>query len=348
MDSAFTTVIEITNRCNLRCPHCASASGVQREDELSRVELQEIFAHLKRLGCWKVTILGGEFLLRKDWFEIASDVKATGMELTLITNGLLVDDAVRKQFLELEPQTVGVSLDGATPETYRRQRGVDGFQHCMDLICALQREGIRQVNAITTFTSVNINEFDEFAEIFRDTEIVWQVQMAHKAGNRFDDRLLLTQEQYEYFVERVTHYLYDWHGHLKLMTMDDFGYFSMSPKLRFTHQLFSGCPAGTRVLGIRSNGDVLGCLSLGDEFVEANLRQVPLEEIWISGKYFTRFREKAKHLTGHCAKCAFAERCKAGCSAQAISGTGTLGENLFCVRRLEEKQLLDEFFISGN
>ena len=346
MDIGFSTVIEITNRCNLRCPFCASASGVQREDELSRAELQEVLRQLKQVGCRRVNLLGGEFLLRKDWFEIASDVKATGMELTLITNGLLVDDAAQKQFLELEPQTVGVSLDGATPETYRRQRGVDGFQRCMDLICALQREGIRQVTVITTFTSLNINEFDEFAKLFWDTDTIWQVQMAHKAGSRFDDRLLLTPEQYEYFVERVTHYLYNCHDHLKLVTMDDFGYFSMSPKLRFTHQVFAGCPAGTRVLGIRSNGDVLGCLSLGDEFVEANLRDVPLEEIWTSGKYFTRFREKAKHLTGHCAKCAFAERCKAGCSAQAISATGTLGENLFCVRRLEEKQLLDEFFSS--
>lgn len=339
-----TTVIEITNRCNLRCPHCASASGCQREDELSRAELQEVFVQLKGLGCRRVTILGGEFLLRPDWFEVASDVKAAGMELTLITNGLLVTEEIRRQFLSLEPRTIGVSLDGATPETYRRQRGVDGFRRVLDLIFALQKDGVRQVNAITTFTSLNISEFDDFAELFRDTGIVWQVQLAHKAGSRFDDALLLSQKQYEFFVGKVTHYLYDWHGHLNLMTMDDFGYFSMDPRLRFTHQLFTGCPAGTRVLGIRSNGDVLGCLSLGDEFVEANVRKTLLEEIWTSGRYFGCFRNKLQYLTGHCAKCAFAGKCRAGCTAQAISMGGCIGDNFFCVRRLEEQRLLDDIF----
>lgn len=37
----FAAVVEITNKCNLRCPHCASDSGCAREDEMSLDELDE-------------------------------------------------------------------------------------------------------------------------------------------------------------------------------------------------------------------------------------------------------------------------------------------------------------------
>ena len=97
-------------------------------------------------------------------------------------------------------------------------------------------------------------------------------------------------------------------------------------------------------IGIRSNGDVLGCLSLGDDFIEANLLETPLSEIWNSGKYFQRFRKKEESLCGTCGKCTFGKKCKAGCTAMAISSTNTIGDNTYCVRRLEEKRLLQELF----
>ena len=64
-------VIEITNACNLRCPHCASTSGRARADEMTLAELQGVFRDLASLGCREVTLLGGEFVLRRDWPEVA-------------------------------------------------------------------------------------------------------------------------------------------------------------------------------------------------------------------------------------------------------------------------------------
>jgi len=337
-------VLELTNKCNLRCPHCASDSGCSRGDELSRTELQQVFRDLSELGCHTMSMLGGEILLRADWFEICQDARKAGMDLQLITNGLLVNGEVRRKFLKLKPQTVAVSLDGASRETYRKQRGIDGYDRCMELLHRLYEDGHRQVSAITTFSSVNIHEFDDFADLFIDTGIVWQVQLVHKAGHRFDDRLLLDHEQYAFFADKVKYWMNEYNGRLKLRHMDDFGYFAITPELRFTHQVWDGCPAGRRVIGIRSNGDVLGCLSLGDDFAEANLRQVPLKEIWQSDKYFQRFRNKEQHLCGKCAKCSFGRICKAGCSAMAISGSGTIGDNPYCVRRLEEERILTDMF----
>lgn len=337
-------VIELTNRCNLRCPHCASTSGLCRGDELTRDEWRVVFRDLAKIGCHVLSVLGGEFLLRPEWYEICCDARAEGFDLQLITNGLLVDEDTIAKFKSLDPQTVCVSFDGATAETYRAQRGVDGFDRCLKLLHRFQDEGFRQVNAITTFTSLNIADFDTFAALFMDTGIVWQVQMVHRAGQRFDDSLLLSEEQYAYFVDKVTDYLNRCLGRLKLMTMDDFGYFSLNPQLQFTHQFWTGCHAGKEALGIRSNGDVLGCLSLGDEFVEANLRKESLVDIWNSEKYFRYFRHKEVLLSGQCRVCPFAEKCQGGCTAMALSQGGGVGDNRYCVRRLEAKRLLEQVF----
>ena len=342
--SLFSAVLEITNRCNLRCPHCASDSGCAREDEMSLDEMKRVVADLRILGCREFTMLGGEFLLRPDWYEIAKAVKSEDMELQLITNGLLVSPETRKLFKSLDPQTVGVSIDGATPESYIAVRGVDGFGKCRQLLNDLASDGFRQVSAITTFNAKNLGDFDRFVEMFIDTEIVWQVQMAHKGGERFPEDLLMSRSHYEWFSSKVTDALYDLHGRLKIQVMDDFGYFPMTPKLRFICQRWGGCQAGQSVIGIRANGDVLPCLSLGGQFVEANLRKRPLVDIWRDPDSFSKFRNKSLQLTGKCAKCPFGEKCKAGCSAMALSQTGTLTETTFCVRQLEQERILKDLF----
>ena len=336
-----SAVVEVTNRCNLRCPHCASASGEARADELSLDEMKGVVASLKELGCRAFTLLGGEFLLRPDWYEIAAAVRAADIELQLITNGLLVTPEVRRQFRALEPQTVCVSLDGATPASYRALRGVDGFARCRRLLDDLVADGHRQVSAITTFSSRNLGDFDAFVASFVDTPIVWQVQIAHRAGERFDDALLLTEAQYAELVRKTTDALFDLHGRLRLMTMDDFGYFPFTPKLRFLCQRWRGCPAGKRVVGIRANGDVLPCLSLGSAFVEANVRRRPLVDIWRDPASFAAFRRKtAQDLSGRCAACAKAADCLGGCTAAAVSTTGSAAETRFCVRQLETDEML--------
>ena len=343
-EPCLAAVVEVTNRCNLRCPHCASDSGTARADELSLDEMTRVVDDLASLGCRELTVLGGEFLLRPDWFDIAHHVRARGLELQLVTNGLLVTETVRRQFRTLGPQTVGVSLDGATPESYRAARGVDGFDRCRRLLDDLVSDGLREVHAITTFNAKNLTDFDRFAELFADTPIVWQIQMAHRGGERFSDDLLMTRDQYAWLADRVTRWYETGRDRLRLLVMDDFGYFPMTPALRFLHTRWIGCPAGRFLVGVRANGDVLPCLSLGSRFVGGNLRRRPLVGLWRDPVTFAAFRNKSCTLTGKCAGCAFAAKCRAGCSAMALSQTGTLTETTFCVRQLEQERIVRTLF----
>ncbi len=334
-------VMEITNRCNLRCPHCASASGCARPDEMSLAEIKTVVEGLADLGCRVFTMLGGEALLRPDWFEIGKAVRERGIGLNVITNGLIVTPDDRAKLKELSPRAVGVSLDGATPESYKATRGVDGFAKCRRLLDDLVSDGLNQVTAITTFSSKNLCDLQRFADMFTDTPIVWQVQVVHRAGERFDDSLLLTRDQWRDYADRIAKLKVERRGRLTIGTMDDFGYFPITPEFKFSCVTpWDGCPAGRYVLGIRANGDVLSCLSLGSQYVEDNVRRRSIVDIWRDPSSFARFRNKRTELTGACAKCPKSVECRAGCSAAALSTTGTLTENLFCVRQMETERIV--------
>jgi len=81
---------EVTLGCNMRCIHCGSAAGARREQELSTAEALVVADDLARLGTHRLTLSGGELLMRKDWHIIARRLLDHRISTGIITNGLLV------------------------------------------------------------------------------------------------------------------------------------------------------------------------------------------------------------------------------------------------------------------
>jgi radical SAM protein with 4Fe4S-binding SPASM domain len=114
---------------------------------------------------------------------------------------------------------------------------------------------------------------------------------------------------------------------------DSVGYYSPEERLlrhrRGTIGHWSGCYAGCQAIGIQSDGGIKGCLSLQpregeeDRFIEGNVHECSLEEIWFRPGAFSYNRDfNTDDLSGDCATCSFAEVCRGGakCVAQAFHG----------------------------
>lgn len=107
---------------------------------------------------------------------------------------------------------------------------------------------------------------------------------------------------------------------------------------------FVGCNAGLTSIGIDSVGNVRGCESMYDEcFIEGNLREKSLEEIWNDPDAFSYNRKFHKGLlTGACSNCPHGEICAGGCRSYNYFTHGKLYESAACARRKTNNENMEE------
>ena len=329
-------VWEITLACNLNCIHCGSAAGRKRDDELSTEEALQLCDDLKGIGCQGVALMGGEPLLRPDWVTLSERVHDRGMELSIITNGWLgQDDKVTQQIVDLSPECVTVSLDGGEASVHDMIRGVtSSFERATQAIDRYSSLGL-PTSVITTVHKLNLKELTKIRDFLKGKGVAWQIQMATPHG-RLERKHVLSQDEY-YSVAlfiAATRKLYS--KELMVAGAHDMGYFStILPELQV--KTWQGCQAGMGTLGIQSNGNITGCLALPEQFIEGNIRDRPLSEIWydeVSFRY-SRYVNKSD-MKAHCASCEFWSHCGGGCSAVSVTMGKGFHQNPYCVRYIEQ------------
>jgi len=122
-------VFQVNLRFNSNCGYCNLPLNVGRY-EMTREEINRIFADLYRKGLRFVFVQGGEPLLRCDLPEVLEDLVEIGFLVTVITNGTkLTTDRVRR-FDQLSV-SLSVSLDTLDRARYRQIRGADQLPHVL-------------------------------------------------------------------------------------------------------------------------------------------------------------------------------------------------------------------------
>ncbi|MDP2926247.1 MAG: radical SAM protein [Nanoarchaeota archaeon] len=114
--------LNVTNRCNFKCAHCAFDSGIIKMPELTLGELKKILSDTKKLRGERFDITGGEPLVRNDIEQIIKIGKNLGYKIELVTNGYLLGKKKLKRFKSLGLDAIAISLDGSNPEIYNKIR----------------------------------------------------------------------------------------------------------------------------------------------------------------------------------------------------------------------------------
>lgn len=327
-------VWELTCRCNLRCLHCGTAAGKARENELSLDESFALCDELVDMGCARGALSGGEPLLFKGWQQLARRFTGQGVKLSLVTNGLLVDERVVKDIEEAGILVVGISVDGTEDVHNRIRRRPDAFIKTLGAVDLIKKHSDLRVTAITQVSGFNIDVLDDLTPILIDHGVdVWQFQLTTLTGRMKehagaalspDDYLRLAR-----FIGRKRD-----EGGIIVDAGENIGYYGpCEDKLRAHPYL--GCYAGCRVVGIESNGNVKGCLSMPEDCVEGNIRERPFREIWEDPQGFAYNRQwSPDKAEGGCKGCKYLTWCRCGCSNTAMGATGSRFNNPYCLRRL--------------
>ncbi len=117
--------IELTTRCNSHCIMCPNYRLPRIEMAINDVS-SIIKLLTKKIRCDFVGL--GEPLLHPH-YETAFRNAAEASEWVFVsTNAINLDEKQAARLIETGIHKIGVSMDGANPETYRSMRGIDGFE----------------------------------------------------------------------------------------------------------------------------------------------------------------------------------------------------------------------------
>ncbi|HUC58942.1 MAG TPA: radical SAM protein [Streptosporangiaceae bacterium] len=204
--------ILLTERCNLRCRHCA----VPEEDSPATHELdlrswQLFIRQCVEDGLRSLVFSGGEALLRADAVKLAAFAHEAGAErTTLVTNGLLFRGDIPGQIAaaQAEHQAFGVhvSIDGASPLTHDWMRGQGTFRRTMRAIDRLHAAGGRITGLHTVLHRGNAHEIAGCADLAEHLGAeVWTVFPVAELGRARDIRdARLDESAWRSVIDQVT------------------------------------------------------------------------------------------------------------------------------------------------
>ena len=335
-------VWELTLSCNLRCKHCGSFAGSRRDDELTLEENLNVADQLAALGCRRVTLSGGEPTLNPDWDRIGKRLADHCIKVNLISNGWHWTAAHVDRAKAAGLCGAAFSLDGFQPE-HDEFRQAGSFDRVVAAIDACVAGGL-PVAVNTTVNKLNQRILRKLRDFIVERGVFsMQIQLATPSGNMGLHRdLVVDPADLVWLVPELAAICRLNTREFFAVAADDIGYYGKpEPGLRDDGgelPFWIGCRAGCQVVGIESNGNVKGCLSLPSSmhgetrFVEGNLRDKPLADIWSSENAFAYNRQWSEsQLTGFCRVCRYREFCRGGCTWTTYCHKGEGGEgNPFC------------------
>ncbi|MFA6064968.1 MAG: radical SAM protein [archaeon] len=126
----------LTNKCNLKCEYCNISSI--KSKEMTTNQVLQVIDLLADSGCIRIGFTGGEPLLRKDIKEIIEHCKEMGIESTLTTNGVLIENKL-SDLKDLS--LLIVSIDG-NEKVNDCIRGKNSFKMAKNAVTLAKKSGL--------------------------------------------------------------------------------------------------------------------------------------------------------------------------------------------------------------
>lgn len=273
--------ISLTDRCQCRCVHCYAAERLKssKKSELTTDELILLIKDIKKLGATEIVFTGGEPLLREDILKLINYAHEIGLISRLITNGILLDDALVGDLKKAGLNWCSISIDSPKPNAHDEFRRYPGcFDKAMNGFRLLSKYKIpSSIISVARKNLISSGELEEIVALGKKIGVtVVRINFPVPIGRFYDhqDQVLSLEER-----EHVR----------KLLGT---GIVSMESPREGTK-----CTAAVTKLNIHTNGDVTPCVFVPLPF--GNIRTQKLTEIWQAmDNYIQEYK-----ISGQCPMC---------------------------------------------
>ena len=324
---------ECTLRCNLNCIHCgsdckkdSSTNDMPKEDFFKALDtISPIISPNKTM----IVLTGGEVILRKDIFEIGTELYNRGFPWGLVSNGMGLDKAMISKLLQSGIRAITISLDGLE-ESHNWLRGnKNSFNRVLNALTLLnQTTGVRY-DVVTCANHKNIAELPKLYNLLIKLGLKeWRIFTIFPIGRaKHHDKLQLDSPSFKALFDFIAKIRKE--GKIKLNYGCEGFLGDYEGKVRDN---FFFCRAGINVASILVDGSISACPNLRDNFVQGNIYKDSFKDIWLN-KY-SMYRDRSWTKTGICEDCEFFIYCEGNGMHLRDEKTGEL---LFChLNRIEE------------
>src|SRR5262245_36483192 len=139
LESPIESYFEVANRCNSKCVTCPlTFSPHEDAKQLSLEEFRGLVDQLPELQ--RAVLQGiGEPLLNRDLAPMIRYLKNRGVYVVFNTNAVLLTHRRQIELIDSGLDELRVSLDGSTPGTYLRVRGIRAFDRVVANVAEMVR-----------------------------------------------------------------------------------------------------------------------------------------------------------------------------------------------------------------
>jgi cyclic pyranopterin phosphate synthase len=153
--------LAVTQRCNQNCIYCHNEGQEPSPDEMTLEQIERIMEAAASVGARKIKITGGEPLVREDIVDIVAACSRHFREVSLTTNGVLLQDLARP-LREAGLARINISLDALDERAYERITGRDNLKEVLKGVEAASEAGFQsmKINAVV-LKGLNHEELEE-------------------------------------------------------------------------------------------------------------------------------------------------------------------------------------------
>ncbi|MFX1388378.1 MAG: radical SAM protein [Promethearchaeota archaeon] len=344
----------LTDRCNMKCLHCAADDLIPRP-ELSKEQWCQIIENLEtglqkqgKHGCY--IWFGGEPTLREDIVDIMKFCKDKGYIHAIITNGVKFDEKFAKISKENGMSHVFVSFESTDPKKNDKIRGFpNSLEYAKKAIKICLKYGLFVCTSITVMKQ-NINELDKLKALSEEwgAEAFFRAVVKQNRAAEYWDEIGLSQEEYKKLYDFKFKHAIEKIREGEAGTLPIYEIYEMTPfmeSIRDDKELATiewgiGCLACRTMMGIGVDGTIYPC-GYPTKTTLGNALENKFEDV-LNSQLFKDIRDRKKR-NGKCASCHHLQYCGGGCRVHAECETGDiLGSFSYCWHENDHEHKIKE------
>ena len=164
--------MSLTDKCNFRCDYCQLP--IMNREEMSTADWHRAIDELADAGMMRVSLMGGEPLMRKDVGELIDHLKDRRVNVAMNTNGWFFPQKID---LVAKLDLVCITLDGPK-EVNDAQRHEGAHDKVLTAIDLAQSRGVKVIT-MTVMTRGGLDTVDYVLKVARDKGIRAFFQVEH-------------------------------------------------------------------------------------------------------------------------------------------------------------------------